>query len=552
MLRRLSISNYALIEHLEIDLKDGLSIVTGETGAGKSIIIGALSLILGQRSDMKVVRDLSKKTIVEAVFDIQNYHLRDFFEQNDLDYFPSECIIRREIMPTGRTRSFVNDVPVTLALLSELSQRLIDIHSQHSNALLLTASYQLNVIDSLAGNTELRQAYKAAYSQLVEIRQAYEDMRARIDRNRQDEEYFRFQLEQLTSARLADGEQETLEQEKRILENLTVLRDSLTTVCMTLNDGDGSVAEMLSGAERQVASLGDIYEPSGSLSERIESILIEAKDIYETITKDLQRLGGDASGLDEIEERLSLIYTLQQKFRVGSVAELLALQANIQKSLEEIDNSDTELQSLQRQMAETEDTVGQLAEKLTVSRKKTSEMFMASLRKSVAYLGLKNFSGDIEFEQIPFSSTGHDRLHFKVSFNINQKPLLIEETASGGELSRLMLCIKSIIAEKMQLPTIIFDEIDTGVSGEVADKIGKLMKKISENIQVITITHLPQVAALGVQHYKVFKQDTATETLTRMKVLDEEGRIRELAGMLSGAEIDNAAIENAKSLMKIS
>jgi len=359
-------------------------------------------------------------------------------------------------------------------------------------------------------------------------------------------------LEQLTSARLADGEQETLEQEKRILENLTVLRNSLTTVCMTLNDGDGSVAEMLSGAERQVASLGDIYEPSGSLSERIESILIEAKDIYETITKDLQRLGGDASGLDEIEERLSLIYTLQQKFRVGSVAELLALQANIQKSLEEIDNSDTELQSLQRQMAETEDTVGQLAEKLTVSRKKTSEMFMASLRKSVAYLGLKNFSGDIEFEQIPFSSTGHDRLHFKVSFNINQKPLLIEETASGGELSRLMLCIKSIIAEKMQLPTIIFDEIDTGVSGEVADKIGKLMKKISENIQVITITHLPQVAALGVQHYKVFKQDTATETLTRMKVLDEEGRIRELAGMLSGAEIDNAAIENAKSLMKIS
>lgn len=552
MLRRLSISNYALIEHLEIDLKDGLSIVTGETGAGKSIIIGALSLILGQRSDMKVVRDLSKKTIVEAVFDIQNYHLRDFFEQNDLDYFPSECIIRREIMPTGRTRSFVNDVPVTLALLSELSQRLIDIHSQHSNALLLTASYQLNVIDSLAGNAELRQAYKAAYSQLVEIRQAYEDMRARIDRNRQDEEYFRFQLEQLTSARLADGEQETLEQEKRILENLTVLRNSLTTVCMTLNDGDGSVAEMLSGAERQVASLGDIYEPSGSLSERIESILIEAKDIYETITKDLQRLGGDASGLDEIEERLSLIYTLQQKFRVGSVAELLALQANIQKSLEEIDNSDTELQSLQRQMAETEDTVGQLAEKLTVSRKKTSEMFMASLRKSVAYLGLKNFSGDIEFEQIPFSSTGHDRLHFKVSFNINQKPLLIEETASGGELSRLMLCIKSIIAEKMQLPTIIFDEIDTGVSGEVADKIGKLMKKISENIQVITITHLPQVAALGVQHYKVFKQDTATETLTRMKVLDEEGRIRELAGMLSGAEIDNAAIENAKSLMKIS
>lgn len=552
MLRRLSISNYALIEHLEIDLKDGLSIVTGETGAGKSIIIGALSLILGQRSDMKVVRDLSKKTIVEAVFDIQNYHLRDFFEQNDLDYFPSECIIRREIMPTGRTRSFVNDVPVTLALLSELSQRLIDIHSQHGNALLLTASYQLNVIDSLAGNAELRQAYKAAYSQLVEIRQAYEDMRARIDRNRQDEEYFRFQLEQLTSARLADGEQETLEQEKRILENLTVLRNSLTTVCMTLNDGDGSVAEMLSGAERQVASLGDIYEPSGSLSERIESILIEAKDIYETITKDLQRLGGDASGLDEIEERLSLIYTLQQKFRVGSVAELLALQANIQKSLEEIDNSDTELQSLQRQMAETEDTVGQLAEKLTVSRKKTSEMFMASLRKSVAYLGLKNFSGDIEFEQIPFSSTGHDRLHFKVSFNINQKPLLIEETASGGELSRLMLCIKSIIAEKMQLPTIIFDEIDTGVSGEVADKIGKLMKKISENIQVITITHLPQVAALGVQHYKVFKQDTATETLTRMKVLDEEGRIRELAGMLSGAEIDNAAIENAKSLMKIS
>lgn len=551
MLKKLSISNYALIEHIEIDLKDGLSIITGETGAGKSIVIGALSLILGQRADTKVVRDSLKKTVVEATFDISHYQLQEFFVQNDLDYFPSECIVRREISPSGRTRSFVNDIPVTLSLLAELSVRLIDIHSQHSNALLLTPSYQLSVIDNLAGNKAETEAYQAAYRQLLAMRREYESLVERISKKRQDEEYFRFQAEQLSSAHLEVGEQERLEREKTVLENLTLLRESLGETCQLLNDGDGSVVDLLSQAEHRISSLGKMYDGAKELSDRLGSILIEAKDIYDTVSRNLHNLGDDTSGLEEIDERLSLLYSLQQKFRVDSVEELLTLLADYQRSLAEIDNSEEDLHALSEQVAKMDLEVGRLAQQLTETRKQTSSAFMRSLKNSASYLGLKNFAGEIVFEKAGFGPTGQDKIHFMVSFNVNQKPLLIEESASGGELSRLMLCIKSIIAEKMQLPTIIFDEIDTGVSGEVANKIGQLMKKISKDIQVITITHLPQVAALGSCHYKVYKQDSSTETITRMKELDLDGRVKELAGMLSGAAIDEAAIENAKSLMKL-
>lgn len=549
MLRRLSIVNYALIEQIEIDLQSGLSIITGETGAGKSIVIGALSLILGQRADVKVIRDLSKKTVVEAVFDIRNYDLSGFFEQNNIDYFPAECIIRREISPTGRTRAFVNDTPVTLGLLTELSQSLIDIHSQHSNALLLTPAYQLKVIDNLAGNKDVLHTYQDAYAALVSARRDYETAKSRIEKNKADEEYFRFQLNQLESACLSADEQDTLEKEKSILENLTLLRNNLSAVCSILNDGNASVIEALSDAERQIATVSGVYDGALELEERINSSIIEIKDIYETVSKDFQNIGDDASGLDAIEERLSLIYSLQQKFHVNTVAELLEIEAGLRQSLLEIDNSEEELTTLKENVIMSEANVGQLANKLTEARKTAASLFLSSLKRSISTLGLKNFLGEILFEQIGFCPTGQDRIKFNVSFNINQKPMPIDSVASGGEISRVMLCIKALIAEKMQLPTIVFDEIDTGVSGEVANKIGGLMEKISRDIQVITITHLPQVAALGVHHYKVYKEDSATETITNMKELDAEGRIRELAGMLSGAVIDNAAVENAKSLL---
>lgn len=549
MLQQLSISNYALIDQLDISFGNGLSIITGETGAGKSIVIGALSLILGQRADTKVIRDESKKTVVEATFDVESYDLFGFFEENDIDFAP-ECIVRREIMPNGRTRAFVNDTPVTLSLLGELSQKLIDIHSQHSNALLLRPSYQLSVIDSLAGNKDLLARYKEVYNLLVQARRIYEQEKEKIEKDKQDEEYIRFQLNQLTEANLEIGEEETLEKKKRKIENLALLQNNLSETCRILNDGDRSVLEMLSDAEKLVAVLESVYENASEIRDRIESASIELKDIADTVRQELSEMDGDIGELEMIDERLSLIYTLQQKFKVHSVEDLLALKQDMEQRVSAIDHSEEKLDDMMLQIEALEKNANALADSLSRARKSTAVSFMENLKEKARDLGLKNFNGAIAFERVDFSATGRDKIRFEVSFNVNRQLLPIEETASGGEMSRLMLCIKSLIATKMQLPTIIFDEIDTGVSGEIANKIGVMMKGISSSIQVVTITHLPQVAALGDRHYKVYKQDTEKETVTRMKELDAESRILEIAGMLSGSQVDSAAIENAKSLMK--
>ena len=549
MLQQLSISNYALIDQLDISFGNGLSIITGETGAGKSIVIGALSLILGQRADTKVIRDESKKTVVEATFDVESYDLFGFFEENDIDFAP-ECIVRREIMPNGRTRAFVNDTPVTLSLLGELSQKLIDIHSQHSNALLLRPSYQLSVIDSLAGNKDLLARYKEVYNLLVQARRIYEQEKEKIEKDKQDEEYIRFQLNQLTEANLEIGEEETLEKKKRKIENLALLQNNLSETCRILNDGDRSVLEMLSDTEKLVAVLESVYENASEIRDRIESVSIELKDIADTVRQELSEMDGDIGELEMIDERLSLIYMLQQKFKVHSVEELLALKQDMEQRVSAIDHSEEKLDDMMLQIEALEKNANALADSLSRARKSTAVSFMENLKEKARDLGLKNFNGAIAFERVDFSATGRDKIRFEVSFNVNRQLLPIEETASGGEMSRLMLCIKSLIATKMQLPTIIFDEIDTGVSGEIANKIGVMMKDISSSIQVVTITHLPQVAALGDRHYKVYKQDTEKETVTRMKELDAESRILEIAGMLSGSQVDSAAIENAKSLMK--
>lgn len=549
MLQQLSISNYALIDQLDISFGNGLSIITGETGAGKSIVIGALSLILGQRADTKVIRDESKKTVVEATFDVESYDLSGFFEENDIDFAP-ECIVRREIMPNGRTRAFVNDTPVTLSLLGELSQKLIDIHSQHSNALLLRPSYQLSVIDSLAGNKDLLARYKEVYNLLVQARRIYEKEKEKIEKDKQDEEYIRFQLNQLTEANLEIGEEDILEKKKRKIENLALLQNNLSETCRILNDGDRSVLEMLSDTEKLVAVLESVYENASEIRDRIESASIELKDIADTVRQELSEMDGDIGELEMIDERLSLIYMLQQKFKVHSVEELLALKQDMEQRVSAIDHSEEKLDDMMLQIEALEKNANALADSLSRARKSTAVSFMENLKEKARDLGLKNFNGAIAFERVDFSATGRDKIRFEVSFNVNRQLLPIEETASGGEMSRLMLCIKSLIATKMQLPTIIFDEIDTGVSGEIANKIGVMMKDISSSIQVVTITHLPQVAALGDRHYKVYKQDTEKETVTRMKELDAESRILEIAGMLSGSQVDSAAIENAKSLMK--
>ena len=549
MLKRLTIDNFALINHLSIDLHDGLTIITGETGAGKSIIIGALSLLLGQRSDGKTVKNQQQKTVVEGVFDVNGYGLEPFFEENDIEFYPEETIVRREISPSGRSRAFVNDTPVQLSVLSELAQSLIDIHSQHSNALLLKPSYQVAMLDDLAGDAELLAGYKEAYRAFVEKRSLFEEVKERIAKNKSDEEYFRFQLSQLEAAALRAGEQEELEKEKNVLENLSQLKESLSAVCVQLG-GEKSAIDSVSEACRSLSHVADVYGDASGYIERMESAKIDLQDIYESINRDFDNLG-DASSLEEIEERLSTIYGLQQKFHLETVEELLQFQDSLSHSLEEIDNSEEELAELERQLSGAEKEMLQLADKLTGARERAADSFLKQLKGKTALLGLKNFNGIFKFIRKECGPTGQDKVQFNVAFNLNQEPMPIETTASGGEVSRLMLCVKTILAEKMQLPSIVFDEVDTGVSGEVASKIGVMMRAISQSIQVLTITHLPQVAALGAHHYKVYKEDLDNETVTRLKELKDNDRVMEIAGMLSGATVDAAAIANAKSLIGI-
>ena len=488
--------------------------------------------------------------VVEAVFDIGDYDLRALFESYGLDYFPEETIVRRELLPSGRSRAFINDMPVQLATLSELTLRLVDIHSQHSNALLLKPAYQLAMLDDLSGNGELLKNYREAFQVFQNGKKAFEAAKSRIEKNKSDEEYFRFQLNQLETANLKADEQEALEKEQNVLENQTQIKESLSFVSYSLSENENSAVDAIKGAIRSMSQISHVYDGASEMVERLESAKIDLQDIAETVERDCQNIGGDESDLERVESRLSLIYGLQQKFHAETVDGLLEIQTSLKKSLDEIDNSEEELQSLREQMDRAGRKVSELALSLTQSRKDAAALFLSQLERKTSFLGLNNFRGEIGFEQTQPCATGQDKVQFRVAFNKNQQPMPIETTASGGEISRLMLCVKTILAEKMKLPTIVFDEVDTGVSGEVANRIGEMMCSIADKIQVLTITHLPQVAALGTHHYKVYKQDVAEETVTAIKSLDHKEKVLEIAGMLSGAAIDAAAIANAESLIR--
>ncbi len=549
MLRRLSITNYALIDHLEVELHEGLSIITGETGAGKSIILGALSLLLGQRADVKSMRDTSKKSVIEAVFGIGDYNISSFFEENDIDWMGDECIVRREILPNGRNRAFINDTPVSITLLSAFTIRLIDIHSQHSNALLLAPAYQLTVVDNLSSNQNLRNDYSEAFRVYSKLVSELEDTKRRIAKNKSDEEYFRFQLDQFMDLGLKVDEQEELETAQNYLSNISTIKEKLWTASSLLGDDNKAIVSNLSAVVRQLDSIANVFPLASELSERVDSMLIEAKDIYATVADEVEKLEDDPSELEKIENRLNAIYSLQQRYHVDSVAELLDIQHGLEKSLSEIENADSEISDLEKKVAASKLKVAELADRLTAVRRSAANLFTEKLVAIAAPLGMKNLLAIVDFQTVPYEKTGQDKVRFLFAFNKNQTPMPVEKTASGGEISRLMLCIKSIIAEKMQLPSIIFDEVDTGVSGEVANKIGVMMRSIAKKIQVITITHLPQVAAMGSHHYKVYKRDTESGTLTNIKELDGNERVLEIAGMLSGSKVDDAAINNAKSLL---
>lgn len=549
MLKRLSISNYALIDQLNIDFDQGLTIITGETGAGKSIILGALALILGERADSSSIRNKERKTIVEASFNIKDYNLKSFFIDNELDYYDGELIARREINPNGRSRAFVNDGIVALATLKELMTRLVDIHSQHSNMLLSRPAFQLSILDNIAGHHDEISNYHNAYTQYKATEQQLNDLRNNYERNRSEEDYLRFQLDQLSEINLKPNEDEELEQQQRRLANATSLKEDLWKIINVLNGDDNSLLDQLKDIHSTLASAEQNLDEVAGMSERVSNALIELKDIAQSVSAIEEDLNDDPAALQQVEERLNAIYSLERKHNVKSANELLEVLDQYQQRLNAIDCSEERIIAMQQLLEEQHHEAAQLAAAISASRKKAAQVFAAALEPLAHNLGMNNLQFHIDFKTVDLNASGCDAIEFLFAFNKNQSLMPVKDTASGGEISRLMLCIKSVIARSMNLPTIIFDEVDTGVSGEIANRIGDMMGDIARNIQVIAITHLPQVAAHGSSHLRVFKTDTPTHTLTSVQRLNHEQHVIEIARMLSGSEVNQAALDNARALI---
>lgn len=549
MIKQLHISNYALIDKLDIGFGPGLTIITGETGAGKSIILGALSLILGERADSKAIRDNTVKTVVEATFDVGGYRLESFFKSNDIDWDEHECLVRRELSPGGRSRAFINDTPVQLTTLRELSTRLLDIHSQHSNMLLSQSAFQLSILDSIAGNGELLEQYRKSYQSYRDAVKRLDETRLAIERLRSDEDYIRFQLEQLQGLQLQPDEDQQLEALQSKLSNITELKEALWLVESELNGEENSVLERLSAIASRLEEAERNLSDVEGMAQRVRTALIDLKDIDQSVNAIIDTLNDDPAELARVDERLNSIYALQRKHNVNDVNGLIALQQGYEQQLGEIEHNDDILQDLEAQVAATRAVSLELARQLSSKRHEAAKHFGKELLKLAVPLGMKNIAFDVAFDETDLGPSGTDAVEFMMAFNKNQNPVPVKDTASGGEISRVMLCIKTIIARHMQLPSIIFDEVDTGVSGDVANRIGEMMADISRSIQVIAITHLPQVAANGDHHLRVFKSDTDAETLTHVEALSHEDHILEIARMLSGKDLNQAAIENAKSLI---
>ncbi len=552
MLKTLHISNYALIDSVDIEFNDGFNIITGETGAGKSIMLGALSLILGERADLKAVRDSGKKSVIEAVFDVAGYDtLKNYCLINDIEWDDTTCILRREISPNGRSRAFINDSPVTLDLMSHVAQQLVDIHSQHQNRLITSPEFQLKIIDNLASNTGLLAEYSSRYRVYRNALKRLHETKKLIERNRTDEDFTRFQLEQLDAMKLKEGEQERLEQDRDVLSNMTEIKSTLSGALEALSEGRENALSLLRDASEYCEELARVLEDADSLGERLESARIELQDIAETLSSYDQELHADPDELEAIEQRLNDIYSLQQKHHVNSITELIELRESLRTKLDELENSSFTVEELEKEARRAKNAAKELALELSVRREKEAKHFETMLRERAMPLGMKNLSTKVKITHGELTPDGCDNVEFLFSFNKNQPLMPVGGTASGGEISRLMLSIKAIIAAKMQLPSIIFDEVDTGVSGDVADRMGLMMKDIAQNIQVTAITHLPQVAAKGSAHFKVYKEDDEHATHTRIRRLSQEERIEELAVMLSGSKVDDAAKANAKSLLNI-
>lgn len=551
MLQTLNIQNYALINELAFKPTQGLTVITGETGAGKSIIMGALGLILGQRADAKTVRTGANKCVIEAHFNIANYRLESFFEENDLEYDADNTIIRREILATGKSRAFVNDVPVQLTVLKSLGEALIDIHSQHQNLLIGQDTFQLEVVDTMANNQKERSEYTELYKELQAKRRELKALQEASAQGAQEADFARFQFKQLEEAQLKEGELEQLEEEQEMLSHAEEIKGGLIQMSEQLDGENLSIVQILKKVRDDAMSLSRVYPSISEIVERLESDYIDLKDIAGDISSQAEEVNFDPERLEFVENRLSQLYTLLKKHGKETIAELIQMRDDLDEKLQHFDNSDEELAEAEERLKAVTLQITHCAEALTNSRQKAAKMFEKALVEKVAYLGMPNVR--FEVQMLPtkdFLATGKDEITFLFSANKNQVLKPAGEVASGGEISRLMLSIKALIASAKTLPTIIFDEIDTGVSGDIADRMGEVMKQMSEHLQVITITHLPQVAGKGNAHFKVYKEDSATDTTTHINELVDEERVKEIARMLSGSQITEQAIANAKTLMK--
>lgn len=555
MLKKLDIRNFTLIDHLEMALYPGFSVITGETGAGKSIVIGAIGLLLGNRADAKQVKRGCDKCIIEATFDLSIYHsdvLKDFFEDNDLDYEPEECLLRREVNANGKSRAFINDTPVTLALMRELGEQLIDVHSQHQNLLLSKEDFQLNVVDIIARDRQQLADYRAAFAEYRSAQRRLEELREQIATSRDNEDFLRFQQKELSEANLASGEQEQLEQEAELMSHAEDIKRALHEADYGLSGDDTGIVNLTRSIATQLRSVADVYPEAQELAERLESCFVELKDISQEIASKVDDVEYDPQRFNLITQRLDTIYTLQQKFHVQTVDELLDRLNAINAQLDNIDNSDEELQELERSVDKLHTVCVEKAVVLTDMRRKSATVVEQELSKLLVPLGIPKVRFKVEVSPADLSTNGADKVMFLFSANSSTDMQPVSQVASGGEIARVMLSLKAMISKAIGLPTIIFDEIDTGVSGRVAEQMAHIMRDMGKaNRQVLCITHLPQIAAAGSTHYKVAKQETEQGTVSTMTQLSDEQRITEIAQMLSGSDVSQAAVDNAKSLLAL-
>ena len=549
MLKNLQIAHYALIDTLDVDFNTGFSVITGETGAGKSIILGALGLLMGNRADAKAIKAGEKKCSVEAVFDIENLHLEAFFKENDLDYDPQDCIVRREVSANGKSRAFINDQPVSLATLKAFSTKAIDIHSQHQNLLMGREHFLLDVIDGVAKNQKTKNAYSTAYGEWKEAVKALEALKNKQDGEQKD--FLAFKLAELEEANLEEGEEETLEAESRLLEHAEEIKAALYEAASLIQTADHSVTDQLRQSGNALAAVAQSYEKADELVERIESARIDLADVADELQKDLSRIDFDPTRLDFVTSRLNTLYSLEKKHHTASVAELIALRDNLRDELHTLDNFEAVLEEKTAQVEALRSKLQKACAALTTTRVKAAGKLTEALTTTLRQLGMPNVSLDLPLTaKASPDASGGDAAQLRFSANKNVALQDVSEIASGGEIARLMLALKAFVAQDGHLPTLIFDEIDTGVSGAMAEKMACVMQEMGHHSQVICITHLPQIAARGQAHYRVYKAESEEGTTSHLIPLTDQQRVEEIAHMLSGTDVTQAAIDNAKSLLQ--